>query len=81
MARKIAAVRSFFAFGVNSLGLPNNPAARLRTPKKDSRLPTVLKPQQAAALVSAADRDDAPPEASAADGSAYARIGFSAIRT
>lgn len=70
VARKIAAVRSFFAFGVNSLGLPNNPAARLRTPKKDSRLPTVLKPQQAAALVSAADRDDAPPEASAADGSA-----------
>ncbi|WP_210602660.1 tyrosine recombinase XerC [Brevibacterium oceani] len=55
VARKIAAVRSFFAYGVNSLGLPNNPAARLRTPKKDSRLPTVLKPQQAASLISAAE--------------------------
>ncbi|WP_228282277.1 tyrosine recombinase XerC [Brevibacterium atlanticum] len=55
VARKIAAIRSFFAYGVTSLGLPNNPAARLRTPKKDSRLPTVLKPQQAASLISAAD--------------------------
>lgn len=56
VARKIAAVRSFFAYGVSNLGLPNNPAARLRTPKKDSRLPTVLKPQQAADLISAAER-------------------------
>ncbi|WP_169252675.1 tyrosine recombinase XerC [Brevibacterium sp. 'Marine'] len=55
VARKIAAVRSFFAYGVSNLGLSNNPAARLRTPKKDSRLPTVLKPQQAADLISAAE--------------------------
>lgn len=54
VARKIAAVKSFFAYCVNHQGLTNNPAARLRTPKKDSRLPTVLKPQQAADLVSAA---------------------------
>ncbi|MDN6529450.1 MAG: tyrosine recombinase XerC [Brevibacterium sp.] len=53
VARKIAAVKSFFAYCVNHQGLTNNPAARLRTPKKDSRLPTVLKPQQAADLVSA----------------------------
>ncbi|MBM6588570.1 tyrosine recombinase XerC [Brevibacterium sp. RIT803] len=52
VARKIAAVKSFFAYCVNHKGLTNNPAARLRTPKKDSRLPTVLKPQQAADLVS-----------------------------
>ncbi|MDN5549780.1 MAG: tyrosine recombinase XerC [Brevibacterium sp.] len=52
VARKIAAVKSFFAYCVNQHGLSNNPAARLRTPKKDSRLPTVLKPQQAADLVS-----------------------------
>ncbi len=55
VARKIAAVRSFFAYGVSNLGLSNNPAARLRTPKKDSRLPTVLKPEQAADLISAAE--------------------------
>lgn len=54
VARKIAAVKSFFTYCVNQQGLTNNPAARLRTPKKDSRLPTVLKPQQAADLVSAA---------------------------
>ncbi|WP_193071722.1 tyrosine recombinase XerC [Brevibacterium sp. FME37] len=52
VARKIAAVKSFFAYCVNRHGLTNNPAARLRTPKKESRLPTVLKPQQAADLVS-----------------------------
>lgn len=56
VARKIAAVRSFFAYCVNHHGLKNNPAARLRTPKKDARLPTVLKPQQAAGLISAAER-------------------------
>ena len=53
VARKIAAVKSFFAYCTNHRGLTSNPAARLRTPKKDSRLPTVLKPQQAADLVSA----------------------------
>lgn len=52
VARKIAAVKSFFTYCVNHHGLTNNPAARLRTPKKESRLPTVLKPQQAADLVS-----------------------------
>src|SRR5690625_4436486 len=57
VARKIAAVRSFFAYGVSRLGLTNNPAARLRTPNKDSRLPTVLKPQQAADLISAAEAE------------------------
>lgn len=75
VARKIAAVRSFFAYGVSNLGLPNNPAARLRTPKKDSRLPTVLKPQQAADLISAAERSrDAQPDTGNArsDGSAPA---------
>src|SRR5699024_1744037 len=40
------------------LGLTNNPAARLRTPKKESRLPTVPKPQQAAELIAAAEVAD-----------------------
>ncbi|WP_249356822.1 tyrosine recombinase XerC [Brevibacterium sp. 2SA] len=68
VARKIAALRSFFGYCVNSLGLATNPAARLRTPKKDSRLPTVLKPKQAANLIAAGQAagadagDDAPPE-------------------
>src|SRR5699024_9769119 len=54
VARKIAAVRSLFAYGVSRLGLTNNPAARLRTPKKETSLPTVLNPQQAAGLIAAA---------------------------
>ncbi|EKU46972.1 MULTISPECIES: tyrosine recombinase XerC [Brevibacterium] len=58
VARKIAAIKSFFSYCVSTHGLPSNPAARLRTPKKDSRLPTVLKPQQAAALVSAGRSGD-----------------------
>ena len=68
VARKIAALRSFFGYCVNSLGLATNPAARLRTPKKDSRLPTVLKPKQAANLIAAGQAagpdpgDDTPPE-------------------
>ncbi|WP_413334343.1 tyrosine recombinase XerC [Brevibacterium sp. GP-SGM9] len=56
VARKIAAIKSFFSYGVDQLGLKSNPAARLRTPKKDSRLPTVLKPQQAADLITAGSR-------------------------
>lgn len=58
VARKIAAVKSFFAYCVNNQGVKNNPAARLRTPKKDARLPTVLKPQQAADLVGADRQGD-----------------------
>ncbi len=58
VARKIAAIKSFFSYCVSTHGLPSNPAARLRTPKKDSRSPTVLKPQQAAALVSAGRSGD-----------------------
>lgn len=63
VARKIAAVKSFFAYCVSSQGLTNNPAARLRTPKKDSRLPTVLKPQQAADLISAVPTTAGDPDA------------------
>lgn len=54
VARKIAAVKSFFGFAVDSLGLEQNPAARLRTPKKEARLPAVLKPRQVEALVESA---------------------------
>ncbi len=62
VARKIAAVKSFFAYCVSSHGLRTNPAARLRTPKKDSRLPTVLKPQQAADLIAAVPSSTGTPE-------------------
>src|SRR5699024_12263452 len=57
VSRKSAAVRSFFAYAASRLGLTNNADARLRTPTKDSRLPTVLKPQQAADLIPAAEAE------------------------
>lgn len=60
VARKIAAVKSFFAYCVSSRGLSANPAARLRTPKRESRLPTVLKPQQAADLIAAVPTTEKP---------------------
>ena len=72
VARKIAAIKSFFAYCVNRLGLANNPAARLRTPKKESRLPTVLKPQQAADLVSGAQLR--PAEGKAVDPTEMAKL-------
>ena len=72
VARKIAAVKSFFGYCVNQQGLTNNPAARLRTPKKESRLPTVLKPQQAADLVSGAQL--LPAEGEEADPTEMAKI-------
>ncbi|HJF76039.1 MAG TPA: tyrosine recombinase XerC [Brevibacterium linens] len=76
VARKIAAVRSFFAFCVSNLDLQNNPAARLRTPKKDSRLPTVLKPKQAADLISAAERSrDAQRDTGQSRSDGFARSG------
>ena len=70
VARKIAAIKSFFSYCVSTHGLPTNPAARLRTPKKDSRLPTVLKPQQAERLVSTGRGDAGDGEASAGEASA-----------
>jgi integrase/recombinase XerC len=52
IARKAAAVRSFYRFGTRRGLIEANPAARLASPKQGLRLPSVLKPGEAAALVS-----------------------------
>jgi site-specific recombinase XerD len=55
LARKAAAVRTFYAWAVRAGALADDPAALLTGPAPASRLPTVLKPDDAARLA------DAPP--------------------
>jgi integrase/recombinase XerC len=50
MARKAAAVRSFYAWAHRRELIPSNPAALLAHPASASRLPTVLKASEAEAL-------------------------------
>lgn len=57
VARKIAGIRAFFRYCARSGLTQGNPAARLVMPKKASRLPTVLKQDQAASALQ--DADDA----------------------
>jgi integrase/recombinase XerC/integrase/recombinase XerD len=51
VARKLAAVRSFHDHLVRTKGATQNPAELLPSPKRSSRLPRVLGPQQIAALL------------------------------
>lgn len=55
IARKIAAVRSFFAFEMVQGALSKNPAAALETPKVEKHLPTTLSPDQVEWLLSTPD--------------------------
>jgi site-specific recombinase XerD len=51
VARKLAAVRTFFRFLVERGELEANPADLVATPKRDSYLPRVLKPAEVGALL------------------------------
>ena len=42
LARKLTALRTFFAFAVEHLGLPTDPTALLQAPKKPHRLPPAV---------------------------------------
>jgi integrase/recombinase XerC len=53
IARKAAAVRSFYRFAARRGHVPASPASVLSSPKRPTRLPPVLKVSEAAALVSA----------------------------
>ena len=59
IARKAAAVRSFYAWAARRGRVDRNPALLLSSPKLPARLPTVLKVGEAADLVEAAVGDDA----------------------
>jgi integrase/recombinase XerC len=55
VARKLAALRSFFRFLVQEGVVEHNPAAVASTPKQDRRLPNYLYEQEVAALMEAPD--------------------------
>ena len=55
-ARKVASLRSFFAFLVKRGELSISPAVSLRTPKQDKRLPKFLRPDEVSALMSAPEK-------------------------
>lgn len=59
IARKAAAVRSFYAWATRRGRVDRNPALLLSSPKLPARLPTVLKAGEAAELVESAAADDA----------------------
>ena len=57
MARKLAAMRSFYKFLVRTGRLPASPVSAVRTPRQDKRLPKCLDVQQIDALMNAPDAD------------------------
>lgn len=59
LARRSSAARVFFAFAVRRGLAARDPAATLATPKTDRRLPRVLTPAEATALVGLPPADDA----------------------
>jgi integrase/recombinase XerC len=67
IARRVGAIRSFYRWAVGAGLVPSDPSARLGRPKVVSRLPTVLRPREAARLAEApaqteGRREDAPIE-------------------
>lgn len=58
IARKCAALRSFFKFLVREGVLPNNPASALHTPKKDKKLPQFLTEDEVNQLLELPDQND-----------------------
>jgi len=55
VARKLAALRSFFRFLIQEGAVEQNPAAAAATPKQDRRLPNYLYEHEIAALIEAPD--------------------------
>jgi integrase/recombinase XerC len=58
LARKVGAVRTFYAWAVRRGLIASDPAVLLRHPAPASRLPTVLKPSEASRLAMAAGLTD-----------------------
>lgn len=59
VARRLSAVRSFFAYLVTEGLVDSDPAGLLSTPKSASRLPRIVAPDELAALLDAPDADTA----------------------
>jgi integrase/recombinase XerC len=63
VARRVAAVRTFYRWAKARGKLHSDPAASLGSPKVTSRLPSVLRPDDAAALAEAPSRPETSPDA------------------
>lgn len=59
-ARKLSAIRQFFAFIYDEKLRADNPAATLETPKLARPLPTALTPEDVGAMIGVARQDDSP---------------------
>lgn len=59
-ARKLSAIRQFFAFAYEEKMRADNPAATLETPKLARSLPGVLSPEDIATMITCARKDDSP---------------------
>jgi integrase/recombinase XerC len=60
VARRVAAIRTFYRWAVAMGAIEADPASALGRPKAESRLPAVLRPAEAAALMDAPTDADAP---------------------
>ncbi len=60
VARRVTAIHAFYRWAVARRLVERDPAVLLGRPKVASRLPVVLRPREAAALVEAPDPDEAP---------------------
>lgn len=60
IARRVAAIRAFFRWAEHTGRIAADPAADLGSPKVVTRLPTVLRPKEAAALTEAPDPEELP---------------------
>ncbi len=58
VGRKLAALRSFYAFAVRKKWLADNPAALLATPRQEKRVPSFLSEDETAALLDLPRSDD-----------------------
>ncbi len=58
VGRKLAALRSFYAFAVRKKWLADNPAALLATPRQEQRVPSFLSEDETAALLDLPRSDD-----------------------
>ena len=61
IARRVGAIRTFYRWALASGATDGDPSALLGSPKVVNRLPTVLRPREAAALAEAPGSSDAPP--------------------
>ena len=58
VARKLAALRSFFRYLLQEGAVEHNPAAAVRTPKQDHRLPEYMYPAEVEALINTPDTSE-----------------------